>query len=443
MSTHYDSINKALFRRIPATAKRVLDIGCDTGLMGAALKSRNPECYVVGIEVDPSSAKIAQPRLDEVHVLNIEDQELDALKGGYDAILFGDVLEHLYDPEHCLRRIRSLLAKRGRIYACIPNIQHYSVIKSILRGDFQYQKLGILDRTHIRFYTLTNIFKMFLDGGYIPKKTGRLINDPNPFSNALGDVVEQFGFSKLNLQNLNTFQYLIEAAPMPPVEPKKDAEPMTFVVCSNDGNVLATNFLASPIFQDKKHQIIVKNGMSSAADGYNRGFDEAVNPTIVFAHQDVYFPVGWDQRINSQIQQITQLGITDWVSGCIGYYPDPKGSRVTSGIVIDRDATLLYTGSTDPSEVQTLDELMLVMPASSKLRFDPSLGFHFYGSDICLQNLDRGGKNYSGYAPCVHNSQLYKSEFPEDFHKSAEIFSEKWRSVPTITTSCKKFVNSK
>jgi len=439
MADKYDSINNPLFRRVPASAGRILDVGCDTGLMGAALKDRNPGCRVVGVELDPDTAKIARTRLDEVHVLNIEHDNLAALEQDYDAIIFGDVLEHLYDPESCLRRLKPLLASGGRIYACIPNIQHYSALVSILRGDFQYQKMGLLDRTHIRFYTLTNIFKMFLDGGFIPRKSGRLVNEPNTQSEALGEVVERLNFSKLNLQNLNTFQYLIEAAPMLPHDDRVRAEPMTFIVCCNDRTVLGTNFLASPIFRDETHQIVIKTGARSAAEGYNKGFAEAVNDIIVFAHQDVYFPLGWDQRVTQQVRSIEQQGNDDWVSGCIGYRPGVDGARVTAGAVIDRDATLLFTGSSKPVEVQTLDELTLVMPRASPLRFDPALGFHFYGADICLQNTRQGGKNFAGYMPCVHNSQLFKSEFPKEFDHSAELFERKWRAVPNIVTSCKKF----
>jgi hypothetical protein len=281
--------------------------------------------------------------------------------------------------------------------------------------------------------------KLFLDGGFIPKKIGRLVSDPNPFSNALAEVIKKFNYSKLNIENLNTFQYLFEASSMLPLEYEAPSPPISFVVCSNNNAVLNDNLKASPIFRRPKHQLIIKRNVTSAAEGYNAGLEESTNDIVVFAHQDVYLPYGWDQRLFQQVKQIENMGTTSWIYGCIGFGPSSSGGRAISGVVVDRDTCLNYAATAMPEEVQTLDELALVVPKNTRIKFDPSLEFHLYGADICMQNASFGGKNYAGYTPCVHNSQLFGSRTPEGFNKIASTFSKKWSHIPNIVTSCKIF----
>jgi SAM-dependent methyltransferase len=142
-----------LVEAVPQGA-RVLDVGCASGYVAQALAERRG-ATTVGIEPDPAMAKTAEQFCERVYPLTIEaaQQEPDLNGDRFDAILFGDVLEHLVDPWGALVWARGLLAPGGRVIVSIPNVGHWSVRWSLLRGRFDYTDHGLLDRTHLRFFT--------------------------------------------------------------------------------------------------------------------------------------------------------------------------------------------------------------------------------------------------------------------------------------------------
>ena len=133
--------------------RTILDVGCGIGLNGKAGKERG--AYVVGLEIVPSSIARAKLLLDEVKSANIENDEvLEALKGRtFDLIMFGDVLEHTIDPLGVLRRLSTLLADGGHVIVSLPNVAAWTVRFNLLAGKFAYEQSGILDDTHLRFFT--------------------------------------------------------------------------------------------------------------------------------------------------------------------------------------------------------------------------------------------------------------------------------------------------
>ena len=152
---------------VPATAQRVLDVGCGGGAFGAALKAERG-IQVMGVELFPDAAARAAERLDEVAIANLDGAtELPFDEAAFDAITFGDVLEHLRDPQELLRTARRYLAPGGVIVCSIPNIKHWSVIRDLLARDrWEYKDAGLLDRTHVRFFTLEEIDVMMGETGY-------------------------------------------------------------------------------------------------------------------------------------------------------------------------------------------------------------------------------------------------------------------------------------
>ena len=154
---------------VPATARRVLDIGCGAGRLGEALKARQ-QAEVVGIELDEAAAAAARQRLDEVIVGDIERLDLDFPPGSFDAIVCGDILEHLREPDRLLRRARGWLAADGRLVASIPNVRHHSVVRSLLEGNWTYESAGLLDRTHLRFFTRREIEKLLFRAGFADRR---------------------------------------------------------------------------------------------------------------------------------------------------------------------------------------------------------------------------------------------------------------------------------
>jgi SAM-dependent methyltransferase len=144
---------------------RVLEVGCANGAFSAYL-TRNLACEVVGIELNVEAASQAERHCSRVIVGDVEKDALDRAQGAFDVITFGDVLEHLVSPGTVLSRCRRLLSSKGFVLISIPNVAHYTVRLRLLRGQFDYQPRGLLDYTHLRFFTLRTARQMLADSGY-------------------------------------------------------------------------------------------------------------------------------------------------------------------------------------------------------------------------------------------------------------------------------------
>ncbi len=132
--------------------KKVLEVGCATGYVSKELKKAG--CSITGIEIDPEAAKQAETHCDKVLTGDIEtDIDFSEVGEKFDVILMGDVLEHLKDPESILKELRKMLQPFGYILVTLPNVAFYKMRWDLLLGRFEYSDFGLLDRTHLRFYT--------------------------------------------------------------------------------------------------------------------------------------------------------------------------------------------------------------------------------------------------------------------------------------------------
>jgi SAM-dependent methyltransferase len=142
----------------------VVEVGPHTGYFTRLLRDR--DCHVMAIERDGEAAAYARAFANELLVGDIEDPGLELPSGAADVVLFSHVLEHLVDPVATLLRAHSWLRKDGRVIAAIPNIAFWRVRVDLLRGRFDYTPTGILDETHLRFYTIRAAHKLFERTGY-------------------------------------------------------------------------------------------------------------------------------------------------------------------------------------------------------------------------------------------------------------------------------------
>lgn len=151
-----------LIELVPGTANRVLEIGCGGGNTGEALKRVGKAIEVVGIEQDAGAARWAGDKLDRVLPMSVEDDTLSLPPEYFDCIVAGDVLEHLQDPWSVVDHLRYCLKPGGHFIASVPNIRHWRVLKNlVLGGRWQYAPSGILDRTHLRFFTKRSLAALF------------------------------------------------------------------------------------------------------------------------------------------------------------------------------------------------------------------------------------------------------------------------------------------
>ncbi|AOY75534.1 glycosyltransferase [Clostridium formicaceticum] len=194
--------------------KHVLDIGCATGYMAEVLE-KHFNCDVVGIEIDQEAAKVAAKFCKKVIVGNIEElnlsKELD--KCQFDVIIFSDVLEHLKNPWEVLSQIKGFLKRDGYIVASIPNITHSSVVLELLKGKFNYKERGLLDNTHLRFFTKESITDLFESIGYYIESIDRkrILPEDTEFNIELkefpGEIIEYLK----NNEEYTTYQFIIKA----------------------------------------------------------------------------------------------------------------------------------------------------------------------------------------------------------------------------------------
>jgi O-antigen biosynthesis protein len=147
--------------------KRVLDVGCAAGDLARVLAERS--CAVTGIEIDPEAAHQAETHCERVLVGDVEELDLSELLGdeAFDVIVFGDTLEHLKNPLRTLDRLKPFLRSEGYVVASIPNVAHGSVRLALIQGKFRYSPLGLLDNTHLRFFTRASVEQLFEDAGFL------------------------------------------------------------------------------------------------------------------------------------------------------------------------------------------------------------------------------------------------------------------------------------
>lgn len=188
----------------------VLEIGCDCGVTLLKIKNRYPKVKIYGCEINKMAAAVAS-HVAEISVNNIEDKNLPFPKKMFRHIILGDVLEHLHNPLEVLVYCREFLCEGGSVIASIPNLMHISVMEQLLKGNFTYTETGLLDKSHIHFFTYYEIVRMFTEAGYhisamnsinveISEKQQRLMNELLALE---GNAVEKWMYE--------AFQYNVKA----------------------------------------------------------------------------------------------------------------------------------------------------------------------------------------------------------------------------------------
>lgn len=214
--SYYGNVNTTLLDVVDLGSRRICEFGCGSGALARAIRQRCPGVHYVGVEMMAEQLALAEEVLDVALVRNLDavpdwtsDAELvSALPAGsFDHVIFGDVLEHLYDPQAVLRQAVDRLCVGGSVLACIPNVQHWSVFVQLVRGSWPSADSGLFDRTHIRWFALTDMVRLLQGAGLVVEKViprifgaeqGRQVTSSlKPLADALG--VDHASFTQRSL----------------------------------------------------------------------------------------------------------------------------------------------------------------------------------------------------------------------------------------------------
>jgi 2-polyprenyl-3-methyl-5-hydroxy-6-metoxy-1,4-benzoquinol methylase len=191
---------------VPASARRILDLGCSTGALGAALKKRNG-AFVLGVEIDPGYARLATQRLDRVVTEDAEAFLRKGLQGeSFDCLIGADVFEHLVDPWDAMSRATTFLSPGATVVVSLPNVLHWpSILRVVREGRWPRDDEGIFDRTHLRWFTATDAIDLVERAGL------RLVAArPKYYTSGIGLALTK-ACERTPLRRFLAFQWLVVA----------------------------------------------------------------------------------------------------------------------------------------------------------------------------------------------------------------------------------------
>lgn len=334
---------------VPISAEKILDIGCANGALGQALKQRQP-CEVTGIEYVPKIAQQADAVLDKVLTGSIEGRLPELPVDYYDCIILADVLEHLRDPESLLVALKRCLAPGGSIVASIPNVRHWSVLKDLLGGRWEYADAGILDHTHLRFFTKSSLVRMFTRAGFsINDLSGTKIQGwevPDQIVTSLGSA----GLETDSLKEEGAiYQYLLTAIPQKPIKTVPDSAGLTSIIvlaynqldytqkciesivahtrepfelilvdnASTDGTAAYMDSELPKLLPPGKLKVIHNETNLGFAEGNNQGMAAARGDCVLLLNNDVVVTPGWLGRLRACADRHADIGIVGPVTNFI------------------------------------------------------------------------------------------------------------------------------
>ena len=189
---------------------RVLEIGCACGATLREIGHRNPTANLYGVELNEKASAVAAPFAT---ILSMDVERLDPteIKERFDYIVMGDVVEHLLDPWSAIQNMRELLVPGGAIVASIPNVAHISNLYNVLGGRWTYEDMGLLDRTHFRFFTRQEIIKLF-EGANLAVDEIRYKNiHMNSYVEKLREEILSLRTVHVEPEDIDAFQWLFRA----------------------------------------------------------------------------------------------------------------------------------------------------------------------------------------------------------------------------------------
>ena len=312
---YHDLLRRELLDIIPTSATRILDLGCGTGLLGNALRHRQ-RCVVDGIEINKEAAEKAKYNLDGVWTDNLNRFDPSFLKEKYNCLIFADILEHLISPWQVLKKFANVLTDDGVVVASVPNIAHPWIILQLQKGLFRYEAAGLLDVTHLRFFTKTTIFQLFYKAGLKIVNIRPYPSKENPIQyhvTAVKAVLEHKNpLVTILMLSLNCWQYTKQA--LGSIKARTNL-PYKIIVIDNG----STDETINELRKDPEIYHIENSCNLGFGRGFNVGMELVDTPYFIIANNDIVVTEKWLTTMVGHMQadeKLVCLGpMSNYVSG--------------------------------------------------------------------------------------------------------------------------------
>ena len=224
---YYSHTRPEIVELVPVSAARILDVGCGAGALGAFIKSQRT-VEVHGVELMNDAAIKAEACLDKVWNRPIELALPELANDYYDCIVAADVLEHVIDPWAVLTALKEKLSPNGKMVVSLPNVQNWEVVSNLLEGKWDYRSEGILDRTHLHFFTRKSVEELFWNAGLCITHMGTTLRGYPLPDNFIKSFPESGLLANSLQRDAETFQFLVVAE-----KPKHAISPRVVVIILN------------------------------------------------------------------------------------------------------------------------------------------------------------------------------------------------------------------
>lgn len=429
---YHGIVRQDILDKIPPHARKVLDLGCGSGDLGAALKKRQ-ECVIHGLEMNPDAHAKALKIYDECFKGNLDNYNHRTFDDDYDAIIFGDILEHIINPWGALRRYADLLADDGIIIASIPNAAHPSVLYDLSRGLFRYQSAGLLDITHLRFFTLPTIGQMFIKAGL---KIFDLEPRPKPdhhYHYIISARKLETKFDKFITTIIMPVRNALDYAKIA-VQSIRDHTGCPYkLIIVNDGSDAETTAWINDQADVLSLQNVNSLGFPTAC---NLGLECVDTPYCMIINSDIKVTPGWLCDMGLTMDSNEKIGIVGPLSNNISGPQKDPGAAYRSDQELSAYAQ--HIKNTNKPRLQPFQRIvffcaLIRSELISKIGLlDESFGLgNFEDDDYCIRSIKAGYKNVIDRGVFVHHygSQTFKTQNLDyvKIMKTAEArFRAKW-----------------
>lgn len=400
-------------RQIKRGAK-LLELGTATGYFGRFLVEKLG-CTVDGIEKDPLMAESAKKWYRTLLVDDLETISLaDRIDDVYDYIICADILEHLKEPLHVLESLKLFLKKDGEILVSIPNIAYAGVVLAIINGDFPYRNEGLLDKSHLRFFTLKSFLRMLFELRYIVKRIERvrLPFEKSEFAGIIQEIDPQIKNYLFRLPDSDVYQYILSIGlnrlvdgpynSKPKLSTCPEEEKIDIIIPVYKGEIETKNCIDSVLSYKQKasFEVIVINDNSPDTFIYEYLYDLSEKDLITFIYNPENFgfvaSVNFGMALHSKrdviilnsdtivandwVDRLRRCALSDPMIGTVT--PFSNNATICSYPVFCADNEL-----PDGMSVEDMDTLFKNINASKMVDIPTGVGFCMYIKRSCLNNI--------------------------------------------------------